>query len=59
MGKFHSHDFHLIVGKLTQDTGDTATPTPPPAHLAEKFLNYMKSIIDWEKITSIAYEAIV
>jgi hypothetical protein len=24
MGKFPSHDFHLIVGKFTEDTGDTA-----------------------------------
>ncbi len=24
MGKFPSHDFHLIVGKFPWDTGDTA-----------------------------------
>jgi hypothetical protein len=26
MGKFPSHDFHLIVGKFSQDTRDTAAP---------------------------------
>jgi hypothetical protein len=31
MGKFPSHDFHLIVGKFTQETGDTAAPPPSPS----------------------------
>ncbi len=48
MGKFTSHDFHLIVGKFTQDTGDTGPRTA--AHLVEKFLNYMKFTLYWEKI---------
>jgi hypothetical protein len=60
MGKFPSHDFHLIVGKFTQDTGDTAAPPPSTAaHLAEKFLNYMKFILYWEKIADFPYVAIV
>ncbi len=29
MRKFPSHDFHLIEGKFTQDTGDTAASPPP------------------------------
>ncbi len=36
MGKFPSHDFHLIVGNFTEDTEDTgawggAGAPPPPA----------------------------
>jgi hypothetical protein len=55
MEKFPSHDFHRIVGKFNEDTGDNVTPPPPQllqdaAHLAEKFLNYLKFICRWEKI---------
>jgi hypothetical protein len=65
MGKFPSHDFHLIVGKFTQDTRETAAAPPPlqllqdAAHLAKKFLNYMKFIGNWENLFHIAYWAIV
>jgi hypothetical protein len=59
MGKFPSHDFHLIVGKFTQDTGDTAPPPSTAAHLAEVFLNYMKFILYWEKIVQSPYVATV
>jgi hypothetical protein len=58
MGTFPSLDFHLIVGKFTQDTGDTAAPPSAAAHLVEKVLNYMKLILNWEKIFSITYDAI-
>jgi hypothetical protein len=43
MGKFPSHDFHLIVGKFTQDTGDTAAPPPlqaPSGEISELFEIY-------------------
>ncbi len=30
MGKFPSHDFHRIIGKFTEDTGDTDACPPPP-----------------------------
>jgi hypothetical protein len=53
MGKFPSHDFHLTVGKFTQDTGYTVASPPllqDVGHLAEKFLNYMKFIPNWEKM---------
>jgi hypothetical protein len=59
MGKFPFHDFHLIVGKFIQDTGDTAAPPPPAAHLEEKFLNNIKFILNLEKIVLIIYGAIV
>jgi ArsR family metal-binding transcriptional regulator len=36
MGKFSSHDFHLIVGKFTQDTRDTA----PPPQISELYEIY-------------------
>jgi hypothetical protein len=38
MGKFPSHDFHLIEGKFTQDIGETAARPTTAADLAEKFL---------------------
>jgi hypothetical protein len=65
MGKFPSHNFHLIVGKFTQDTGDSAASPPPStvtadaAHVVEKFLNYMKFIGNWEKMVHIAFGALV
>jgi hypothetical protein len=59
MGKLPFHDFHLIVGKFTQDTRDTAAHPSTAAHLAEKFLNYMKFILNWEKIVHFTYGAIV
>jgi hypothetical protein len=68
MGKSPSHDFHLTVGKFTEDTGDTGAcppPLPPPqllqdtAHLAEKFLNNMKFLWKREKICKFIYSAIV
>ncbi len=52
MEKFPSHDFHLIVGKFTEDTGDTgASPPPPPqllqdpAHLRE--ISVLYEIYTW------------
>jgi hypothetical protein len=50
MGKFPSHDSHQIVGKFTEDTGDTAQLLMDAAHLAEKFLNYMKFVFKFKKL---------
>jgi hypothetical protein len=56
MGKFPSHDFHRIVGKFTEDTGDTdACPHPPTVTAgcstpSGKISNYLKFICRWEKI---------
>ncbi len=67
LGKFPSHDFHLIVGKFTEDTGDTGTGACPPPPIvtvgcsthSEKFLNYMKFMVNQEKMEQLSQGAIV
>ncbi len=45
MGKFPSYDFHLIVGKFTQDTRDTAAPplhcSAPSGEISELYEIYI------------------
>ncbi len=43
IGKFPSHDFHLIVGKFTQDNWDTAPPphcSAPSREISELYKIY-------------------
>jgi hypothetical protein len=44
MGKFPSYDFHLIVGKFTQDPRDTAPPPlqPPRGEISELYEIYIE-----------------
>jgi hypothetical protein len=44
MGKFPSHDFHLIVGKITEDTWDTGAPSGEISSLHEIYRQMGKNM---------------
>ncbi len=45
MEKFPSHDFHLTVGKFTEDTGDTGAPSGEISGLFKIYMEMGKVLL--------------